>query len=473
MEGINYLVPGQEFFLGLSTDILSGYPALLKQLDPSRAFPAVLGNSTEFAIARLARFLNVTGPGISISMGCPSSLISLHLACRSLQNKECELAIAGGSKLRILPLKSSMNAGIESRRGKSRAFDDDRDGAGLGEGAVSLLLKSLRRAVADRDHIHAVVKGSAMSQNGSSVKFTTPSAGAISQAITGAWEEAGIDPGTITCIEAHGTGTLLGDAIELEGIETAFGNRISSIRHCAIGSVKTNIGHLYEASGLMGVAKSILSLKHGTLFPSLHFQKGNSYFDFNEASVFVNDRLAKWETAMLPRRCGVTSYGMNGMNCHLVLEEAPSVTIEAENGRTTSYSPFRPAAAKALEGKDRLSDICYTANTGRTHYSNRKVYILQTKQELREKINLALSMEWDGLQSYGIYCGVAESNKEQPGLPMKRYHYVRLHDICTSYIQGGTINWDPLYEGFKLQKVSLPNHPFESERCWINPVGSI
>ena len=229
-----------------------------------------------------------------VDTACSSSLVAVHLACKSLFSGECETAIVGSVKINILPIKDKLlrEIGIESKSSTAQTFDDSSDGTGFGEGAVALLLKPLHKAVEDGDHIHAVIKGSAINQDGSSLGITAPNSSAQEDVILRAWKDVDVHPETITFIETHGTGTKLGDPVtRVQAIQSAFEKRTDKKSFCALGAIKTNIGHLDHASGLAGLVKTVLCMKHRMIPPNLHFQKLNKEIDLVNSSVYISDRL--------------------------------------------------------------------------------------------------------------------------------------------------------------------------------------
>jgi acyl transferase domain-containing protein len=289
-------------------------------------FRLVLGSEKDYLSTRVSYKLNLTGPSLTVQTACSSSLVAVHLACQALQNRECSMALAGGVTVRI-----PQTAGYFYRKGlplspdgHCRAFDTRAQGTVFGSGSGIVLLKRLTDALADKDYIHAVIKGSAVNNDGSlKAGFTAPGvkgqAGVISQALA----KARISPDTVGCIEAHGTGTELGDPIEIAGLKKVFQNGFRKKNWCAVGSVKTNIGHLIAAAGIAGLIKTALSLEHKMLPPSLHFETPNPEIDFDNSPFYVNTRLSEWKPKKgMPRRAGVSSFGFGGTNAHVILEES-------------------------------------------------------------------------------------------------------------------------------------------------------
>ncbi|KAA6473946.1 non-ribosomal peptide synthetase/type I polyketide synthase [Bacillus swezeyi] len=343
---------------------------------------------------RVAHKLNLKGPALTLQTACSTSLVALHLACKSILNGESDIALAGGVSI-IHPVVSGYTYQenmVKSPDGHCRAFDRDAKGTVGGDGVGFVVLKPLSRALADGDQIYAVVKGSAVNNDGDQkVGFNAPSVEGQTQVIQDALTDADVDPETIDYVETHGSGTALGDPIEMEALTKAFQTKKRAF--CRIGSVKTNIGHLDAAAGVAGLMKTVLSLKHQQYAPSLHFKQANPNIDFENSPFFVNDRLTAWERANSPRRAGVSSFGMGGTNAHIILEEAPS-QVREENHRP--YQLFL-LSAKTMAGlekkKDRLlkhlerspelnaADAAYTLQTGRKHFDYRQMFVARDKDD--------------------------------------------------------------------------------------------
>jgi 3-oxoacyl-(acyl-carrier-protein) synthase len=288
---------------------------------------------------RISYIFNWRGPSQVIETACSSSLVAFHNACQALLMGDCETALVGGVELLLFPFAQDYTdfeqIGIRSPDGRTRAFDSAANGTGNGEGVGAVMLKPLAKAIEDRDYIHAIVKGSAVNSDGKSAGVTAPNPEAQCQVITEAWKKAEINPTTISYIEAHGTATRLGDPIEIQGITKAFKQYTDRKAFCAIGSVKTNMGHLNAAAGIAGLIKTVLALKHRQIPPSLHFQSPNPLISFADSPVFVNDVLRPWDVVESPRRAGVSAFGISGTNCHVILEEAP----EQQAARKTPHRP--------------------------------------------------------------------------------------------------------------------------------------
>ncbi|MFC6650085.1 beta-ketoacyl synthase N-terminal-like domain-containing protein [Paenibacillus rhizoplanae] len=390
-------------YVGFGSDMGEEYKRLIAELSPASLNASIPGNIHSMIASRIAYLLDLKGPSMLVDTACSSSLVAVHLACRALRQGECDFALAGGIKLSLLPVKqgSGGGLGVGSSDDRTRTFDEHSDGTGGGEGVVAILLKPLKQAVRDRDHIYALVKGSAVNNDGTSAGITSPNSLAQEDVLARAWADAGIHPERLEYIEAHGTGTKLGDPVEIEGLRNAFGRYTSRKQFCGIGSLKTNVGHLDHCAGIAGFLKAVLSLKHSELPASLHFTAPNARISFPDSPVYVNERLRVWESGGGPRLCGVSSFGLSGTNCHVVLEEAPhaadTVLNAAEPDDTGELALFslsaRSEAALSAylgayqsylheENRYTLRDLCYTANTGRGHYACRAAVLCSSREEL-------------------------------------------------------------------------------------------
>ena len=368
----------------------------LGKVDPT----AVIGNLPAALAGRIAYTLDLRGPALVIDTACSSSLVAVTEAYGKVLSGEVDYALAGG--INFFYLEDALGAtdiGIIAPDGKAKAFDDSANGTGFGEGGGIVLLKRLEDALADGDHIHAVIRGGAVNQDGGlSNGLTAPSPQAQTAVILRAWQEADITPEALQYIEAHGTGTKLGDPIEIQGITDAFRKITDRKQFCHLGTVKTNIGHLVSAAGIAGLTKCVLGLRHKKIFPSLHFNRPNALIDFAASPVVVNTKLHEWEPvdAQTPRRCGVSSFGLSGTNAHLVLEEAPTPPVPTPKPQSPAeelitLSAKTPAAlARHVENLRRhlessavaLTDLAYTLNVGRDAYSCRFACVVRSAEEL-------------------------------------------------------------------------------------------
>ncbi|MGW5536677.1 SDR family NAD(P)-dependent oxidoreductase [Streptomyces sp. NPDC004009] len=355
------------------------------QTTTSRHFAVMVGNDKDYLATRLSYKLDLKGPSYTVQTACSTSLVALHLACQGLINGECDMALAGGVTVKLPQVKGYLyeEGAILSRDGHVRAFDADASGTVLGNGVGVVVLKPLRDALADRDTIHAVIKGTATNNDGSGkVSFAAPGAAGQSAVIREAHTVSGVDPRTIGYVEAHGTATRLGDPVEISALTKAFRESTPDTGFCAIGSVKSNVGHLDAAAGVAGVIKTALMMKHRTLVPTVNHRTPNPAVDFAASPFKVSTGTTPW-TGDGPLRAGVSSFGIGGTNAHAVLEEAPPAPatggsrpqqVLVVSARTPSA--LRTAAgdlAGHLERDDRtaLADVAYTLAVGRRAHEYR------------------------------------------------------------------------------------------------------
>lgn len=354
-----------------------------------------IGNEKDFLATRAAYKLNLKGPAININTACSTSLVAVCQACQSLLNFQCDLALAGGVSV-CFPQQRAyfyQEGGIVSPDGHCRTFDAQAQGTVSSDGLGIVVLKRLPEALADGDEIYAVIKGMGLNNDGSSkVSFTSPSVDGHAEVIALALAQAGFDPDTISYIEAHGTATPLGDPIEIAGLTQAFGPAAAK-NFCAIGSVKTNIGHLDAAAGVAGLIKTVLSLKYKMLPPSLHFERPNPRIDLASTPFFVNSRLAEWKAGSVPRRAGVSSFGLGGTNAHVVLEEAPPprpsgpardkqlLLLSAKTSSALNAATINLLNHLKQNPKADFADAAYTLQVGRAAFNHRRMLVCQHADE--------------------------------------------------------------------------------------------
>ena len=310
----------------LSSYLLYNILPNLRDPHAEDTFQVMIGNDKDFLCTRVSYKLNLRGPSITIQTGCSTSLVAIHLACQSLLGYQCDMALAGGVSVQV-PARTGylyQSGGLTSPDGHCRAFDAKAEGTLFGSGAGVVVLKRLSDALADHDSIYAVIKGSAVNNDGNlKVGYTAPSVAGQASVIRSAHALAGTDPESIGYVECHGTGTVLGDPIEIQALTDAFTNRTQAKAICAVGSVKTNVGHLDAAAGIAGFLKAVLALKHKALPPSLHFESPNPRIEFDKSPFRVNSKFSPWVTEGAPRRAAVSSFGIGGTNAHIILQEAP------------------------------------------------------------------------------------------------------------------------------------------------------
>lgn len=494
-------------YMGFANIIKDSYQKIISDVDMALIPASIVGNVSAMIPARVAYLLNLRGPAMVIDTACSSTLVAVHMACSSIRNGECDMALAGGIKLFLVPLDNEYTKiGIEASDGRTRTFDDSADGAGMGEGVGVIVLKTLSKAIEDKDNIYAVIKGSAINQDGASVGITAPNPEAQTEVIIKAWNKAGIDPETIDYIEAHGTGTKLGDPIEIVGLKNAFKRYTDKKQFCAIGSVKTNIGHLNECAGIAALIKAVLVLKNKEIPPNRNFNQPNSNINFQESPVYVNTKLRKWKSKERGMIAAVSAFGFSGTNCHMILEEAPrvdrenagnklnifSLSANTEEGLKELISRYYEITIKGLDTD--VENICYTTNVGRGQYFYRLAMIVNGNMDFMEKIQKLNTMGLENINRewfyYGIHRVVSENSEKEVEFAITEavkkdisrivrkniIDYVSsyeenkelLLEICRLYTAGADVQWQELYKERKLKRVSLPGYPFEPSRCWID-----
>ena len=349
-------------------------------IESAGSFQFEIASDKDYLATRASYKLNLRGPSFTVQSACSTSLVAIHLACQSVLSGECDIALAGGVSLKI-PQHSGYFAhegGIQSPDGHCRAFDAAAQGTVFGSGLAVIVLKRLSDALEDGDTIHAVIKGSAINNDGSvKIGYSAPGLEGQYQVVRAAQHLAEVEPETITYIEAHGTGTLIGDPIEVTALSRAFRAATDRKGFCAIGSVKTNVGHLRSAAGITGLIKTALAMKHRQIPPSLHFQRPNPQIDFAGSPFYVNTQLADWRTDGGPRRAGVSSFGVGGTNAHIILEEAPPpepsgparpwqlLTLSANTATALDTARAELAAHLRRHPELPLADAAFTLQVGR------------------------------------------------------------------------------------------------------------
>ena len=374
----------------LSTYFLLHLMSNQKLMETMGNMQMALGNDRDFFATRVSFALNLTGPSVVVQSACSSSLVSVHVACQSLLNGESDMALTGGASISLPQNVGYMHeeGGISSPDGHCRVFDAKAGGTLGGNGVGIVLLKRLGDALADGDHIHAVIKGSAINNDGSDkIGYTAPGIEGQAKVIAEAMAIASVEPSSVGYVETHGTGTHLGDPIEVAALTKAFRGGTDQKGFCAIGSVKSNFGHLDAAAGVAGLIKAVLALEHRMLPPSLHFEEPNPQIDFAGGPFYVNAALAAWDSPGAPRRAGVSSFGIGGTNAHVVLEEAPeSVSGDARRpaqllllSARTEGALERAAAmlGERLGQADApgLADVAYTLQVGRRGFAHRRALV--------------------------------------------------------------------------------------------------
>ncbi|MGK3961884.1 SDR family NAD(P)-dependent oxidoreductase [Sorangium sp. So ce1667] len=451
---------------------------------------------------RVSYALNLHGPSIAFDTACSSSLVAIHLACESLRRGECDYAIAGGVSLSLHPSKYLQMSNLKalSAEGKCRSFGAGGAGYVPGEGAGALLLKPLRRAIEDGDYIHAVIRGTAVNHDGKTNGYTVPSPNAQAEVISDALRQGDIDARTVSYVEAHGTGTELGDPIEVAGLTKSYRRDTKDRQFCALGSAKSNIGHLEGAAGAVGVIKVLLQLKHRQIAPSLHSQQLNPSIDFASSPFWVPQQLSAWERPRLagpdgareiPRRAGVSSFGAGGANAHVVLEEwenppragtgqdeALVVLSAMSEERLRAYAGKLAASLSRADGDGAAAElrdlerVAYTLQTGREALESRLAIIAADPRQLIAELQ-AYSEGRQGGEPSRVFHGAVKPY-ELPELGEAERaaldEATASHDLTTiarRWVAGAAIDWRRLYPSPPPYPLALPTYPFARDRYWI------
>lgn len=376
------------------------------------AAPVLFANGNDFLTTRVSYKLNLTGPSVTVQTACSTSLVAVHMACRALLNHECDMAMAGGITIRTPQNIGDIfqEGGIISPDGHCRTFDEHAHGTVRGNGAGIVVIKRLEDALRDGDHIRAVIKGSAINNDGSEkVGYTAPSITGQSEVIRQALLESGVNPETITYVEAHGTATTLGDPIEVSALTQAYrGMGVEKDAFCAIGSVKSNIGHADAAAGVAGLIKTVLALEHKVIPPSLHFERPNPKIEFDHSPFYVSSRLSEWNVDDMPRRAGVSSFGIGGTNAHVIVEEAPPdhfvsscrpwqlILLSAKTGTALETAAGNLETYLRSNESIRLPDVAHTLQVGRTAFANRRFLVADNVAGLSDALKDRLAKPLPG-----------------------------------------------------------------------------
>ncbi|MDE5076130.1 MAG: beta-ketoacyl synthase N-terminal-like domain-containing protein, partial [Trichodesmium sp. St5_bin2_1] len=413
-------------FIGISS---GDYATISGNLSNTETYYGT-GNALSIAANRLSYFLDWRGPSWAVDTACSSSLVAVHQACQSLLQRECNLALAGGVNLILTPqlTMTFSQAQMLAKDGRCKTFDADADGYVRSEGCGVVVLKRLEDAVAHGDKIQAIIRGSAVNQDGQTNGLTAPNGQSQQEVIRLALAKAGVKPSQISYVETHGTGTTLGDPIEVNSLKAVMMEGRESNQPCWIGSVKTNVGHLEAAAGIAGLIKLVLSLEHREIPPHLHLKKLNPYIELEQTEMEIPTQLQPWLSGEEPRRAGVSAFGFGGTNAHVILEEAPSVnnaqlpvTNNQKLERSLHVLTLSAKTEKALEELSSryqnhlethrelaIADICFTANTGRSHFNHRLAIIASDRQELVDKLGQIRARE----EPIGVFSSKFSSNSK-------------------------------------------------------------
>ncbi|XXY46421.1 amino acid adenylation domain-containing protein [Sorangium sp. So ce269] len=472
-----------------------------------RGHPVALNSSYGSVANQVSYLYDFSGPSMAIDTMCSSSLTALHMAVQSIHSGDCRAAIVGGVNFTMHPNKymtiSQMR--MASPTGRCRPFSKEADGFVPGEGGGAILLRPLSHAEADGDRILAVIKATAINHGGRTHGYTVPNPNRQAALVEAALRKAGVDPADIGYVEAHGTGTSLGDPIEIAGLTKAFSRAAEKKQFCAIGSLKSNLGHLEAAAGIAGITKVILQLEHRKLLPSLHAEELNPAIDFDNSPFYVQRELADWPlpaaSGEVPRRrlATVSAFGAGGANGHVILEEyvpeapagetevsAPQVFVLSARTRdqlvayaasfAAKIRALRAAASQGESGR-LLGDIAYTTQAGRTPMAERLAIVTASLDDLEAKLSSFVSGQMD---VGDLYCSNAAdrgrydallSGEEGAELVRVLLRNQSLSKLAHLWVSGAAVPWTLLERPRRPRKLALPTYPFERTTCWIQHAG--
>lgn len=464
------------------------------------------GNSHSVLVNRVSFLLNLRGPSAPIDTACSSSLIALHRAVESIHTGSCDMAIVGGVQVMTSPAGfiAFGQAGMLSDDGKCKTFDKRANGYVRGEGVGAVLLKPLSMAQADGNHIYAVIKSTAENHGGKAAALTAPNPNAQAELLIEAYEKAGIDPATVGYIECHGTGTSLGDPIEIQALKKAFGDLYKKHGlgppeqpHCGLSSAKTNIGHLETAAGIAGVVKVLLAIEHKKIPALVHFEEINPYINLKGSPFFVVDRTVHWpapraqDGSTLPRRAGVSSFGFGGANAHVVLEEyVPPVeeSLPAANGphlivlsarNEDRLKDYARALLAHLERRDvDLRNLAYTLQVGRDPMAERLGVVVSSIDQLLERLRAYVAggqnideLYRGSVAGKGSMSVIVQDDDVKRTIVDQCIARNKLPRLLQLWVNGLDFDWNRLHEGQTPGRISLPTYPFARQRYWIDTSG--
>ncbi|MEA2490006.1 MAG: polyketide synthase PksL, partial [Acidobacteriota bacterium] len=449
------------------------------------------GMASSILAARISYFLNLRGPCVSIDTACSSSLVALAQACDSLVSGDTEMALAGGVYVMAGPEMHirTAQAGMLSPHGRCFTFDQRADGFVPGEGVGVAVLKRLADAKRDGDIVYGVIDGWGINQDGKTNGITAPNPESQTRLMQDVYDKFGLDPANIQLVETHGTATKLGDPIEVEGLKTSFGKYTQKKGYCALGSVKSNIGHCLTAAGIAGVIKLLLALKHRQLPPTIHFERLNEHIDLTDSPFYVNTRLQEWKLEGAPRRqAAISSFGFSGTNAHLVIGEYTPPAGVRRPPAGTAIVPLSARTAEQLEQKARdllqfirrepsvdVADVAYTLQVGRQPMDERLGFVVTSLGELVEKLDAYLNGERDrayrGRVERGGKSGLSIAGQDDEVKAAIAAQYIaagKLSRIAELWVHGLDLDWKRLHGEVTPRRVSLPLYPFAKERYWID-----
>ena len=462
-------------FVGCSA---GDYQELFQGTPPGQAF---WGNTSSLVPARIAYYLDLKGPAIAVDTACSSSLVAVHLACQSLWSGESEMAIAGGVFVQCTPrfYLYANRASMLSPTGRCAAFGESADGIVPGEAVAAVVLRPLRQALADGDHVLGVIAASGVNQDGTTNGITAPSAASQERLIRQLYEEAGIDPASVTLFEAHGTGTVLGDPIEHAALARAYASD-GKTGFCALGSIKSNLGHATTAAGVVGLIKILLAMRHQQIPPTLHVGKGNPAIDLRTSPFYLPTEAREW--AGERRRGAISSFGFSGTNAHVVVEEAPQqLGVRRSAGPALIVLSARTAGQlrqcaerlqRHLTSDTDLGAVAFTLLAGRRHMHHRLAVVATDAADLAQRLR-----QW--LQG-DVACAVATAELNDKDLRTEESQVRAAEQLARLgadaaalaewgrfYLAGIVPPADKLFAPEERRRIPLPTYPFAQDRYWV------
>lgn len=487
--------------IGVYVGVMYGEFQLLSGGAGGAAKGLALGSSYAGIANRVSYALDLHGPSLAMDTMCSSSLTCLHLACQDLKHGKTDLAIAGGINLNLHPNKYLLlsSAQFLSEKGRCESFGSGADGYIPGEGVGAVILKRLADAERDGDYIYGVIKGSAINHGGRSSGYSVPNPQAQAEVVSQALQESGLDPAWISYLEAHGTGTSLGDPIEMAGLAKVFGSSPEGRPACWLGSVKSNLGHCEAAAGLAGLTKILLQMKHRQMVPSLHARILNPKIDFQTTPFALNRDLRNWDRPVVNgkpvlRAAGLSSFGAGGSNAHLVIQEydGPSlvqrrspdssgpclIVLSARNSSRLQEKMSELRRFLRTSPEIRLRDLAYTLQAGRKAMEHRIAFAASSLPDLAHKLDAILSRQ----NLEGVCQGEFKYHKQNPAaIPadeemrsalrtwIERGEHTKLAEL---WVKGHPLDWNLLYRDSRPFRVPLPTYPFARNRYWIETVAA-
>lgn len=444
-------------------------------------------HSFYWAVAnRVSHYFNFSGPSMTVDTACSSSLTAIHLACAAIQRGEIGAAIAGAVNLSLHAHKYNVVSDMHmlSTDGRCRSFGAGGDGYVPGEGVGAVLLKPLSKARADGDHVYAVIRGSALNHGGRTSGFTVPNPKRQATLIQEALRNADVNPRHISYLEAHGTGTSLGDPIEITGLSKAFAQ--PEHQYCPIGSVKSNIGHLEAAAGMAGLTKVLLQMKHRVLVPSIHSDTLNPYIDWRHSPFYVQHSLEEWRRPAIgdveiPRLAGISSFGAGGSNVHLIVEEYVEAAARPASGNPVlivlsakKAASLQAAAAKLADFLESnpdvsLDDVAYTLQIGRVPMDLRLAIVADRVLDVVDRLRAYVRGDLAAASAAGLFSGARGDWKDSADATAQAWIAERdLPRIAAAWVAGLAVDWECLHEPGARKRLSLPGYSFHRQRYWIS-----